>query len=218
MTKDSNTKVAHSATEALKKLRQKEKEKGAYRVVIESEPSYGGKPLGDWLKRKPNQEEISEETKRAVQTMGTNAIRALLARLEYVDDKYGIYDYDTSLESVGGFFILGEQALPALPRLEEIINGDNERIAVFALISCCNMGRNAVPVVVSGLTNDFADVRSEALHYLMDGPLTAFPEARRRAVPNIIGMLRDPEASNPINATNALKDIDPKAAANAGVK
>jgi HEAT repeat protein len=215
--KDSDAKVAHSATEALKKLRQREKEQGAYKVVIEGEPIVGGKALGEWLKRKPGQEEFSPEAKRAIQAMGTNAVPALLARLAYEDSKYGLYDYDTSLESVGGFFLLGEQALPALPRLAELINGDDQRVALFALVSCCSMGSNAVPVVVSGLTNDFADVRGEALHYLTDGPLTAFPEARKRAVPDIVAMLRDSEESNRISATNALWEIDREAAAKAGV-
>jgi HEAT repeat protein len=217
-TRDPNAKVAHSATEALKKLRQKEKEHGSYEVVIAGEPTYGGKGLGDWLKRKPGQEEVSQETKRAVQAIGTKAIPALLARLVYVDDKYGLYDYDTSLESVGGFALLGEQALPALPRLVELINGEDERIALFALISCCNMGSNAVRVVASGLTNDFAEVRGEALHFLTEGPLTAFPEARKCAVPDIIAMLRDPEESIRMNATNVLLEIDPVAAGKAGVK
>jgi len=131
----------------------------------QGEPTYGTKALGEWLKRKPGQEEFSPETKHAVQAMGTNALPALLARLMYVDGKYGLYDYDTSLESVGGFYLLGDLGRPALPKLAELINGDDERIAVFALISCCGMGSNAVPVVVSGLTNDFAggEVRGAAL-------------------------------------------------------
>ena len=217
-TKDSDAKVARSAVEALKKLRQREKEGGTYRVVIEGEPSYAGKPLGDWLKRKPNQEEVSKETKQAFQAMGSNAIPSLLARLTYVDQKYGLWDYDASLEATGGFFLLGARALPALPSLEELINGDDEPIALFALISCLNLGSNAVPVVARGLTNYFPDVRSESLHYLTDGPLTAFSDARRNAVPEIIKMLRDPEESNRMNATNALKEIDRNAAAKAGVK
>jgi hypothetical protein len=215
--KDTDAKVAHSATEALKKLRQGE-EQGTYRVVIEGEPAYGGKTLGEWLKRKPDQEDWPPETMRAVRAMGTNALPALLARLVYVDGKYGLYDYNTSLGSVGGFFLLGEQALPALPKLAELINGDNESIAVFALISCCGMGSNAIPVVVSGLTNDFANVRCEALHYLTDGPLTAFPQAWKRAVPDIVAMFRDPEENIRMNATNALWEIDRGAAARAGVK
>ena len=113
---------------------------------------------------------------------------------------------------------MGEQALAALPKLTALIHGDDERIAVLALISCWNMGSNAAPVFVSGLTNDFGDVRSEALHYLTEGPLTAFPEARKRAVPDIIAMLRDPQQSNRMNATNALWEVDREAAKNAGVR
>jgi hypothetical protein len=71
---DSDEKVAHSATEALKKLRQKEKEEGTYKVVIAGEPTYRGETLGEWLKRKPGQEELSPETKRAVEAIGTNAL------------------------------------------------------------------------------------------------------------------------------------------------
>jgi hypothetical protein len=136
----------------------------------------------------------------------------------YVDPKYGLYDYDTSLESIGGFFLLRELALPALPKLAALMNSDNESIAVFAMISCCYMGSNAVPVIMSGFTNDFPNVRCEALHFLIEGPLTAFPEAQKRAVPDIVAMLRDPEENIRGNATNALWEIDREAAAKAGVK
>jgi HEAT repeat protein len=215
---DPDAKVAHTATEALTKLRQKEKEAGTYKVVIEGEPAYNGKVLGEWLKRKPGQEDLSQETKHAVEAIGTNALPALLARLTYVDPKYGLYDYDAGLESVGGFILLGERALPVLPKLAELMNSDEERIALFAMISCCNMGSNAVPVVMSGFTNDFPDVRCEALHFLTEGPLTAFPWAQKRAVPDIVTMLRDSEENIRMNATNALWEIDREAAAKAGVK
>lgn len=122
------------------------------------------------------------------------------------------------MEAVGGFILLGEQALPTLPKLAELMSSDNERVALFAMISCCNMGSNAVPVVARGLTNDFADVRGEATHYLTDGPLTVFAEARKCAAPDIVAMLRDPDESNRRKATNALWEIDPEGAAKAGVK
>jgi len=61
-------------------------------------------------------------------------------------------------------------------------------------------------------------VRCEALLYLTESPLTAFPEARKRAVPDIIAMLHDPEESIRMNATNALWEIDRDAAAEAGAK
>jgi HEAT repeat protein len=215
---DDDSKVARTATASLRKYLQKEKDEGKYRVVIEGEPSYRGRLLGDWLKRRPSDNDVAEDAKQAIGELGTNALPALLARLVYADAKYGLKDYDASIEAVGGFALLGQRGQSALPKLEELINGDDERVAVLALISACNMGSNAVPVFMRAFTNDYADVRNEALNYLLEGPLTAFPEARKEAVPAIIEMLRDPDVSNRMNATNALKEIDPTAAKRAGVK
>jgi HEAT repeat protein len=217
-TADSDSKVVHNATVSLTKYRQMEKEHGGGGIVIEGEPSYGGRPLGAWLKQRPDKNEPSEETKHAVREMGTNAIPALLARLVYRDQKFRLIDYDAGMEAVGGFVLLGEEAVPALPKLEELVNGDDQRIAAYALIAACNMGTSSVPIVTRALTNRHADVRNQAVGLFSDGPMRPFLEARKNALPEIAKLLCDPDEFVRMNTTNALKEIDPEAAARAGVK
>lgn len=217
-TADPDPKVARSATGALERLRRTAKEDGSYQVAAAEEPTYKGRTLGEWLKRKPGQENFTSEARHAIQAMGTNALPSLLFRLTYTDSKYGLYDYDTGLEAVGGFLMLGEVALPLLPKLAELMTGNHQRIALFALLSCCNMGSNAIPVLAGGLTNKFADVRGEALHYLTDDPLAAFPEAKKAAKHALIPMLSDADHANRETATNILWEIDRAAGEELGLK
>jgi HEAT repeat protein len=45
-----------------------------------------------------------------------------------------------------------------------------------------------------------------------------FPDQRKQAVPFLVKFLNDPDMDVRINATNELKEIDPEAAAKAGIK
>ena len=105
---DPDPKVAQEATASLRQYRDKEREQGGGVVVIEGEPSYGGRRLGAWLKHRPDQNDVPEDVRRAVWGMGTNAIPALLARLVYRDPGFGLADDDASIEAVSGFIVLGE--------------------------------------------------------------------------------------------------------------
>jgi HEAT repeat protein len=215
---DSDVKVAHNATESLRAYHEKEQQHGKREIIIGGEPSYRGRRLGEWLKQRPDRNEMPQEAQEAIRGMGTNAIPALLARLVYKDQKFELPDDEVTIGAVGGFFVLGEIAVPALPRLEEIVNDDDRRLALFALIAACNMGTNSVPVITGALTNRYADVRNQAVGLLLDAPMRTFPEARKNAVPQIAKLLCDPDEFVRMGATNALKEIDPAAAAKAGVR
>ena len=183
-----------------------------------NEPSYGGKALGEWLKVHEPEGAFSEEAKQALQHMGTNAIPALLKRLTYVQPPFGLPAFEVNTEAMKGFIMLGEQAKPALPQLQAIMDGANAHIAVCAMVSSYGTGSNIVPLLIKGLTNHFPDVRNEAANLLTDGPGAKFPEQRKRAIPLFVKLLSDPDESVRINATNQLKQIDPMAAARAGLK
>jgi hypothetical protein len=87
------------------------------------EPSYGGKPLGEWLKMHDREGNFTENAKSALQEMGTNAIPALLKRLAYREPPFNLPPSRVNpkaqmgLEAARGFIELGEQARPAIPQL-----------------------------------------------------------------------------------------------------
>ncbi len=67
------------------------------------------------------------------------------------------------------------------------------------------------------MTNRFANVRSEAANFLTQ--LGAqYPEEPKRAIPLMLKLLSDPDRDVRMNATNQRKEIDPEAAAKAGVE
>jgi len=215
---DSDPKVAKSAAGSLRMYREKERLHGGGVVVINGEPSFGGKGLGEWLKQRPNGNEFSNDAQRAIREMGTNAIPGLLARLVYKDEKFGLADDETAIDAVGGLILLGDRAVPALPRLEELVAGDDRRIALYALMAGCNMGTNSVPFVTRALTSPHADVRNQAVGLFMDEPLRSRRGARDSALLAITKLLSDPDENVRITATNVLKEIDQDGATRPGVK
>ena len=116
------------------------------------------------------------------------------------------------------FIVLGEQAIPALPQLRTLMDGTNGDIAVRAMMATCGTGSNAVPIFISGLTNQFADVRNEAANYISQNFTNQFLGQRDQLVPLFVKLLDDPDEFVRENATNELKQIAPEAAVKAGIK
>jgi HEAT repeat protein len=75
-----------------------------------------------------------------------------------------------------------------------------------------------MPFLIKGLTNQFANVRNLAANTLTEGVGDKFSEQRKQAIPLFIKLLNDPDEDVRLNATNQLKQIDPAAAAKAGIK
>ena len=97
------------------------------------------------------------------------------------------------MEGVTGLVALGAQAKPALPRLAELMDGDDGDLALRAMIGTLATGRDAVPYLMKGLTNRFPVVRSEAANYLTEEWSAQFPEERKRAIPQLLTLLKDPD-------------------------
>ena len=182
------------------------------------EPSYAGKNLGEWLKLRDREGNYSDKAKDAFQHMGTNAIPPLLARLVYVEPPFGLRATEVNLDAVRAFIVLGDQAIPAIPRLESFMDGTNQDAALFSMLATCGTGSNAIPILAKGLTNQYADVRNEAANYLFGEFGIKFPERRRQEIPLLVKLLNDPDEDVRMNATNQLKEIDPISAARAGLK
>ena len=187
---------------------------------LSDEPSYEGKPLGEWLKMYDRQGDYSysKEATNAIHHIGSNAIPSLLERLVYVQPPFGTRAFEVNIDAMRGFITLGEQALPALPKLQMLMNGTNEDFALYAMMSACGTGSNAIPFLIRGLTNQFGSVRNEAANTLSSDLGAQFPEQRKQAIPFLVKLLNDPDENVRMNSTNQLKELDPRTAAKAGIK
>jgi HEAT repeat protein len=86
------------------------------------------------------------------------------------------------------------------------------------MIATCGTGSNAMPFLIKGLTNQFAEVRNQAANLLTEGIGDKFPEQRKRAIPLFVKLLNDSDDDVRGNATNQLKEIDPATAVKFGIK
>ena len=125
---------------------------------------------------------------------------------------------EVNFDAVRAFITLGGNTVPALPRLQVLMDSTNQDIALYAMLATLGTGSNAMPYLIKGLTNQFPDVRNEAANILTDGVGDKFPEQRKQAIPLFVKLLSDPDEDVRLNATNELKQIDPIAAAKAGIK
>ena len=187
-----------------------------------NEPAFQGKGLGEWLKtRRDPDGSFPDDAVDAIRHMGTNAIPGLLARLVYREPPFGLLSRvsgTVQVEAICAFIVLGEHTIPALPQLWMLMDGTNGDIAVRAMVATCGTGSNAIPFFISGLTNQFADVRNEAANYISQNFTNQFLGRRDQLAPLFVKLLNDPDEFVRMNATNELKRIDPEAATKAGIK
>jgi HEAT repeat protein len=188
-------------------------------LLFPDEPIYNGKRLGEWLvTRTEVGDELTPMAKDAFRQAGTNAIPFLLKRLTYLRPPYCFSPSQINVNATWGFVALGEQAKPALPELWMLMDSTNKDIALVAMIAACGTGSNAMPFLIKGMTNQFANVRSLAAGALTEGIGDKFPEQRKQAIPLFEKLLNDPDDDIRLTATNQLKQIDPAAAAKVGIK
>jgi HEAT repeat protein len=189
------------------------------KFLFPDEPGYNGKRLGEWLEtRIEGGGDFTPAAKDAIHQIGTNAIPALLKRLTYARPPYCFSPFQININAASGFIALGEQAKPALPELWLLMDSTNKNIALTAMIATCGTGSNAMPFLIKGLTNRFANVRYESANLLTEGVGDKFPEQRKQAIPLFVKLLNDPDDDVRGNATNQLKELDPTIAAKAGIK
>ena len=213
----SDPEISQCAKMTMRDLLQKQKERRGAKVQIPNEPSYKGKPLGEWLGMWQEENGLSTNAVDALRQMGTNLIPALLARLTYKEPVFNMDDYDVGMGAAWALIALGDDAKPALPALAALMDSDSEDTALRAMIATLGTGTNAMPCLLKGFTNRSPVVRSEAAHFITDWG-AQFPEQQKQAVPYVIKLLEDPDEQVRTSATNQLKALDPQAAAKAGIK
>jgi HEAT repeat protein len=213
----SDPEVSQRAKTAMRDMVQKQKERRGPNVQIANEPSHQGKPLGEWLGMWQDESGLSTNAVEALRQMGTNMIPALLARLTYKEPVFNLDDYDVGMGAARALIALRDDAKPALPALAALMDSDSEDIALRAMIATLGTGTNAFPCLLKGFTSRFSVVRSEAAHFIAEWG-APFPEQQKQAVPCIIRLLEDPDEQVRTSATNDLQELDPQAAAKAGIK
>jgi HEAT repeat protein len=209
--------VSKHAVMTMRAMLQKRKDKRGPIVRIPNEPSHQGKPLGEWLGMWQEESGLSTNAVAALRQMGTNLIPALLARLTYKEPVFNLDDYDVGMGAARALIALRDEATPALPALAALMDNDSEDIALRAMIATLGTGSNAFPCLIKGFTNRFSVVRSEAAHFTAEWG-APFPEQQKQAVLYVIKLLEDPDEQVRTSATNDLQELDPQAAAKAGIK
>jgi hypothetical protein len=122
---------------------------------VPPDPLYNGKPLSEWLKvlfrwEYAHGRITNEESKEAVQQIGTNALPLLLNWIAKPESGWSASDQD---RAVDGFEVLGPVAKPAVPDLIKII-GQNRDYPERALVF---IGKDAVPALADKLVETFSD-------------------------------------------------------------
>jgi HEAT repeat protein len=205
---DPEFEIASRAKEILTEQYEKEH---PVESLFTNDPAYGGKSLGQWLKMHDSDGFLSKEATNAIQHIGTNAIPALLQRLTYVQPPFGLPTHESGLicmDGVRGFIALGEQGVPALPKLQALLDGTNQSIVLYAPVAAIGAGTNAIPVLSKGLTNQVADVRSEAANHLTEGIAERFPESHEEIISLLTNLLNDPDPDVRLNVKGDLQEMN----------
>lgn len=204
---DSHPDVAQRASMTMRQMFHKHKEQSNEVISLPDDPSQAGKSLGEWLQMREVGGQLDSNAVAALRQMGTNAIPALLARLQYREPVFGLLDDEVNMGAVGAFISLQDAARPALPELANLMERNDVAVALRAMLAMLGTGSNAVPHLIGGLTNQFTDVRQEAMNYLSGEWSATFPEQRRRALPQIEKLLYDDDSNVRNAATNAMREL-----------
>ena len=204
---DSDTTIANRAR---KLLTEKYQKSHPLESQFLDDPSYDGKRLGEWLKMHEQQGDyaFSPEATNAIHQIGSNAIPALLRRLVYVEPPFGLPAYEVNMDGVQGFLMIGDQATPALPQLQALLDGTNQSLVLNAMVSSLGAGPNAIPVLTKGLTNQFPEVRGQAASSLTEVIAGRFPEHREEIISLLRNLLNDPNPDVRLTVKGDLQELN----------
>ena len=163
----------------------------------EPEPTIRGKPLSQWLR----------SAQHADPRVRAEAVPALA---EALTDQQGHVRPDVA----AALTALGPEAEAAAPPLIQVLTatrGYDTSLAKKALVS---IGPKAVPGLVQARAQAETHPNPSQSKAAIDGVLR---EIGAKAVPALITLLKEEDASVRTGAAEALKMVDPKAAARAGV-
>jgi len=193
------------------------------------EPSIDGKRLSVWLDEyqksipRPGYDgdpRMRAHAGQAVRKIGTNSIPWLLVELsareaargdELPTDFYSGKAIGRRWLATTAFEVLGPSARDATPTLIPLLN--DKQTSYTAATALGGIGVESIPVLTKALTNTHACARESAARVL-----GLFGAKAQRAVPALVRCAKDEDASVRSFAAFALKQVNPEAAAKAGVK
>jgi len=147
--------------------------------------------------------------------LGALAKSAVPALLEiYNEDRPGTYD--NFLETAALIANMGPAAADAVPQFVKATTDTNFQVRFIAVLTLSRIRARpdlCVPALTASLRDPYETLRRTAALCLVDFGTNAQP-----AVPELTRLLADPDSEVRNAAAEALKEIDPEAAAKAGVK
>lgn len=157
----------------------------------------------------------NREAAMAFEVLGATASNAVPALVQIYRRKISTFSQLEILEALGD---IGPSASPAATSvlLDALTNSDAflRLYAVMAINKIHSEPEVFVPALINALKDSDGHVRYRAAE-----ALTAYGPVAKTAVPALVGLSKsDPDLSVRTHAADALKEIDPEAAARAGVK
>ncbi|HXD01004.1 MAG TPA: HEAT repeat domain-containing protein [Verrucomicrobiae bacterium] len=154
------------------------------------------------------------EARVAFQALGADASNAVPLLLQIYAEKISL---DSQCQTIGALGGIGPAAKSAIPTLLRALNPTNEmevrHHSVLALGKIHSEPASVVPELVKLLHDSDAQLRRYDAEALGE-----FGTNAKSAIPDLTIMLNDGYSHARYMATNALKQIDPEAAAKAGIK
>jgi hypothetical protein len=196
----------------------------ALRGLREPDPVYKGKPLSAWLEQyyrsleNPDSpmtgggtivgvtpddlggEESAKEAEMAIRAVGASALPVLLRMAKVHDSVFRRQWIVVSYR---------QSVIPAQWRTDYAYRG----MATWGFFILGPAAKPAVPTLARLLDDQHADVRVSIVQ-----TLGSMGNAAQDAIPALVNCLRHKDADTRLAAAEALKQIDPEAAARAGVK
>jgi HEAT repeat protein len=193
---------------------------GAVMLGHDSEPSYQGRCLSEWVERCYELQTTEEQqaAAQAIRKIGTNALPYLLRwmayepppwRVKWVNEvppplhTYLARPLLRASMTPRAFEILGSEARAAIPSLAQLVNEPRTNLVPhYAANALARIGRDALPSLLAALTNQQATTRA-----------VVAPEIRylgtnaRSAIPALISLLQDTDLAVAWGAAYSLREL-----------
>jgi hypothetical protein len=160
-----------------------------------------------------NAQILNSEAERGFEILGTNAQQTVTALMEVYEQNISPSSQMRAGAALSAIGVVAPSTVPSFLRWAASTNQSVRLIAVIALAQ----GRHESSLVVPALSKCLSDANNAVRIFAAQG-LGSYGAEARQAVPALVPLLSDPYVLARDTAAYALKQIDPEAAAKAGVK
>jgi hypothetical protein len=157
---------------------------------------------------------LNEDAELGFEILGADAHEAVPALISLYEQNISPHSQAATSRALNAIGPAAQRmAIPSFLRAAASTNAPMREVAVWALYGVHTEPRLVVPALVNALSDTNFLIRLVAARALGD-----FGTNAQEAVPALVTLLSDPSSRVRPNATNALKKINPEAAAKAGVR